>query len=259
MLLAIDVGNTNITVGVFDGEELKTSFRLTTQEIQTSDEYGMKLRGIIREKFEHLPEIGGCIISSVVPNTMHSLTSAVIKYFDVRPVVVGPGLKTGIHIRIDNPKEMGADKITDVVAAHTLYDGNLIVIDFGTATTYDLVDANGVYLGGVIQPGLSISAQALSQRAAKLPNIELALPKSILAKNTVDAMQAGVIFGYIGSCRYIIEEMKKNSGLPDVRVVATGGLGRLISHELPEIDFYDPQLTLKGLEILYRKNRQEKS
>ena len=259
MLLAIDVGNTNITVGVFEGSELRTSFRLTTKESQTSDEYGMQLRGLIREKFEvkslEMPKISGCIISSVVPNTMHSLTSAVIKYFDVKPVIVGPGLKTGIHIRIDNPKEMGADKITDIVAAHSLYEGNLIVIDFGTATTYDVVDGNGVYYGGVIQPGLSISAQALSQRAAKLPNIELAIPKSIIAKNTVDAMQAGVVYGYIGSCRYLIEELKKKSGLDNVRVAATGGLGRLISHELPEIDFYDPQLTLKGLEILYRKNR----
>ena len=256
MLLAIDTGNTNITVGVFDGDKLATSFRLTTKEVFTSDEYGLHLRGIIREKFGEVVPVDGCIISSVVPNVMHSLTSAIIKYFDVRPVIVGPGLKTGIHIRIDNPKEMGADKITDVVAAHEIYGGNLIVIDFGTATTFDLVDSEGIYLAGVIQPGISISAQALSSRAAKLPNIELTKPKTILAKNTVDAMQAGVVYGYIGACKHIINEMKASSGLEDIKVVATGGLGRIVSNELPEIDFYDQNLTLKGLRILYDKNKK---
>ena len=255
MLLTIDVGNTNITVGLFFGEELRSTFRLTTKDTCTSDEYGMHLRAIIREKGEDPGNVGGCIISSVVPDTMHSLASAIIKYFHVRPVVVGPGLKTGIRIRIDNPKEIGADKITDIVSAHTLYGGNLIVVDFGTATTYDLVSADGTYLAGVIQPGIAISAKALSDRAAKLPKIELTKPDSILAKNTVDAMQAGVIYGYIGSARYIIEEMKNASGLTDVRVIATGGLGKILTPSMPEIDIYDEMLTLKGLMLLYRKNR----
>ena len=254
MLLVIDVGNTNITCGVFNKEELLATFRLTTREVSTSDEYGVKLRSTIREKFGYDVLIGGCIVASVVPSTMHSLGSAIIKYFNVRPLNVEPGLKTGIRIRIDNPKELGADKIVDAVAAHELYGGNLIVIDFGTATTYDLVDADGTYHSGVIQPGLGISARALSEKAAKLPNIELRKPPTIISKNTVEAMQAGVVFGYIGSARYIIKKLKEESGLSNIRVVATGGLGKILADELPEIDIYDEMLTLKGLRILYEKN-----
>ncbi|MBE5996178.1 MAG: type III pantothenate kinase [Lachnospiraceae bacterium] len=255
MLLAVDVGNTNITVGLFDDEALCGTFRLTTKQTCTSDEYGFHLKTLMREKFDFLTPIDGCIVSSVVPNIMHSLTSAIIKYFNVRPIIVGPGLKTGIHIKIDNPKELGADKIVDAVAAHEIYGGNLIVIDFGTATTYDLVGEDGTYYSGVIQPGISISAHALSERAAKLPNIELRKPKTIISRNTVEAMQAGVVFGYIGSCRYIIEKLKEEWKMENVRVVATGGLGKIIADELPEISIYDEMLTLKGLQILYAKNR----
>lgn len=254
MLLAVDIGNTNITVGLFDGEALCGTFRLTTKQVCTSDEYGFHLKTLMREKFDFMTPIDGCIISSVVPNIMHTFVSAIIKYFNVRPILVGPGLKTGIHIKIDNPKELGADKIVDAVAAHEIYGGNLIVIDFGTATTYDLVGADGTYHSGVIQPGISISANALSEKAAKLPNIELRKPKTIISRNTVEAMQAGVIFGYIGSCKYIIEKLKEESGLENVKVVATGGLGKIIADELPEIDIYDEILILKGLQILYRKN-----
>ena len=252
----MDVGNTNITVGVFEGKDLRATIRLTTKTVSTSDEYGVQLRTTIREKFHREVLIDGCIISSVVPNTMHSLSSSIIKYFDIRPLIVGPGLKTGIRIRIDNPKELGADKITDAVAAHELYGGNLIVVDFGTATTYDLVYADGTFFTGVIQPGIGISARALTERAAKLPDIELRKPSTIISKNTVEAMQAGVIYGYIGSARYIIQKLKDESGLSDIRVVATGGLGKLIADELPEIDIYDEMLTLKGLQILYDKNRK---
>jgi len=255
MLLAVDVGNTNITVGLFDDEALCGTFRLTTKQTCTSDEYGFHLKTLMREKFDFLTPIDGCIVSSVVPNIMHSLTSAIIKYFNVRPIIVGPGLKTGIHIKIDNPKELGADKIVDAVAAHEIYGGNLIVIDFGTATTYDLVGEDGTYYSGVIQPGISISAHALSERAAKLPNIELRKPKTIISRNTVEAMQAGVVFVYIGSCRYIIEKLKEEWKMENVRVVATGGLGKIIADELPEISIYDEMLTLKGLQILYAKNR----
>ena len=254
MLLVVDVGNTNITCGVYEKEELRATFRLTTREVSTSDEYGVQLRSTIREKFGYDVSIAGCIISSVVPNTMHSLTSSIIKYFNIRPIIVGPGLKTGIRIRIDNPKELGADKIVDAVAAHEIYGGNLIVIDFGTATTYDLVDGDGTYHSGVIQPGIGISARALSERAAKLPNIEIRKQATIISKNTVEAMQAGVVFGYIGSAKYIIRKLKEESGLSGIRVVATGGLGKIIADELPEIDIYDEMLTLKGLQILYEKN-----
>ncbi len=255
MLLAVDIGNTNITVGLFDGEALSGTFRLTTKQICTSDEYGVQLKTMMREKFDFMSPVEGCIISSVVPNIMHTFTSAIIKYFDVRPILVGPGLKTGIHIKMDNPKELGADKIVDAVAAHELYGGNLIVIDFGTATTYDLVGEDGTYHSGVIQPGISISANALSEKAAKLPNIDLRKPKTIISRNTVEAMQAGVVYGYIGSCKYIVEKLKEESGMKDIRVIATGGLGKIIADELPEIDIYDELLILKGLQILYAKNR----
>ena len=254
MLLAIDVGNTNITVGVYNGKELKGTFRLTTKQTCTSDEYGFQLKAMMRERFEFAVVIDGCIISSVVPNIMHSLTSAIVKYFFVKPIIVGPGLKTGIHIKIDNPKELGADRITDAVAVHELYEGSFIIIDFGTATTYDVVGADGTYHTGVIQPGVMISANALSEQTAKLPSIELKKPNTIISRNTVEAMQAGVMYGYMGSCRYIIRKIKEECGLEDVRVIATGGLGRTFTEELEEIDFYDEMLTLHGLRILYEKN-----
>ena len=255
MLLGIDVGNTNITVGIFDGGKLLGTFRLTTKQTCTSDEYGMYIKTLMRERFDSPIEIDGCIISSVVPNLMHSLTSAIIKYFSIRPIIVGPGLRTGIRINIDNPKEVGADKIVDAVAAHEIYGGNCIVIDFGTATTFDLLAADGTYHSGVIAPGIQISARALSEKAAKLPEIELRMPKTIISKNTVEAMQAGVLYGYIGACRHIIEKLKEESGMKNVLVIATGGLGKIIADELPEIDIYDNALILKGLAILYEKNR----
>ena len=254
MLLAIDVGNTNITVGLFEGEKMSGTFRLTTNETCTSDEYGYRLKALMRERFDFPVFVEGCIISSVVPNIMYSLTSAIIKYFGVRPLIVSSELDTGITIDIPNPSQIGADKITDAVAAYFLYGGPLIVIDFGTATTYDLIDESGRYYSGVIQPGIVISSLALSERTAKLPNIELVMPKTVLAKNTVEAMQAGVLFGYVGSCKYIIRKMKEESGLSGVRVVATGGLGKIIADELPEIDVYDETLILKGLRILYDRN-----
>ena len=255
MLLALDVGNTNITIGVFDKDKLAGTFRINTKISRTSDEFGTVLKGILRENGLVPEKINNTIISSVVPAVMHSLTSGVIKYFHTQPLIVEPGVKTGIKIAISNPTQVGADRIVDAVGAYELYGGPCIVIDYGTATTYDLVDGEGTFLAGVTAPGIRISAKALWQDAAKLPEIEIKKPDHILAKETVSSMQAGLVFGYIGQTEYIIRKMKEESGLNDVKVVATGGLGKMIAEETDCIDIYDAHLTLKGLQLIYEKQR----
>ncbi len=255
MILAIDVGNTNITIGVFQEEELKGVFRMTSSLVRTSDEYGIYLCSLL----EHRGTDPGCIenvvISSVVPDVMYSLNSAVIKYFKVRPITVGPGIRTGIKLVTGNPKEIGADRIVDAVAAYSLYGGPVLVVDFGTATTYDLILADGSFAAGITSPGIRISAKALWEDTAKLPKIEIRKPRSILAKDTITSMQAGLVYGYIGQTEYIIQKVKEESGIKDLRVVATGGLGKIIADETDSIQVYDNMLTLKGLRLIYEKNR----
>ena len=196
------------------------------------------------------------IISSVVPAVMHSFNSAIIKYFGLKPIIVGPGIRTGIRIATTNPKETGADRIVDAVAGYELYGGPVIVVDFGTATTYDLITQDGRFVGGVTSPGIRTSANALWQQAAKLPEIEIRKPKNILAKDTVTSMQGGLVYGYIGQTEYIIRKMKEESGLGKINVVATGGLGKMIAKETSFINYYDANLTLKGLQIIYDKQKQ---
>lgn len=253
MLFAIDVGNTNITVGLFDGEKLINTFRMTTGISRTSDEYGIMFGNWLNIKGFMLKDITAVIISSVVPKVMHSLTSGIIKYLDITPIIVAPGIKTGINVTIPNPKALGADRLVDAVAAYELYGGPVIVVDFGTATTHDLVLADGSFHSGVTSPGIRLAASALWTGAAKLPEIEIKKPDSILAKDTVSSMQAGVFYGYIGQTEYIIKKMKDASGLDDIKVVATGGLGKLISENSDGIDVYDPNLTLQGLRLIYEK------
>ncbi|MBE5947122.1 MAG: type III pantothenate kinase [Lachnospiraceae bacterium] len=253
MLFAIDVGNTNITVGLFDGERLVNTFRMTTGISRTSDEYGIMFGNWLNIKGFMLKDITAVIISSVVPKVMHSLTSGIIKYLDITPIIVAPGIKTGINVTIPNPKALGADRLVDAVAAYELYGGPVIVVDFGTATTHDLVLADGSFHSGVTSPGIRLAASALWTGAAKLPEIEIKKPDSILAKDTVSSMQAGVFYGYIGQTEYIIKKMKEASGLGDIKVVATGGLGKLISENSDGIDVYDPNLTLQGLRLIYEK------
>lgn len=197
------------------------------------------------------------IISSVVPAVMHSFNSAIIKYFGLKPIIVGPGIRTGIRIATTNPKETGADRIVDAVAGYELYGGPVIVVDFGTATTYDLITQDGRFVGGVTSPGIRTSANALWQQAAKLPEIEIRKPKNILAKDTVTSMQGGLVYGYIGQTEYIIRKMKEESGLGKINVVATGGLGKMIAKETSFINYYDANLTLKGLQIIYDKQKQD--
>lgn len=256
MLIAIDIGNSDFTLGLFRGKKLCDTFRMTTKVRRTSDEYGVFLLNILQYKGYEKGEIDAVIIASVVPAVMHSFNSAIIKYFGIRPIIVGPGTRTGIKIKTVNPREMGADRIVDVVAAYELYGGPVLVVDFATATTYDFVNEAGELTGGVTSPGLRTSAIALWQEAAKLPEVEIRKPAGIMARDTVSSMQAGLVYGHIGQTEYIIKKMKEESGCPNCKVVATGGFGKMIADETDSIDYYDPNLTLKGLQIVHEKQRR---
>ena len=256
MLLVVDVGNTNITLGVFDGEELNGTFRMTTKLPRTSDEYGIELRQLIECQGLKKDDITDIIVASVVPDVMHSLGSAMIKYFGIKPMIVSAGIKTGIRVCTENPKQVGADRIVDAVAAYNIYGGPIIVIDFGTATTYDIVGPDGTFEGAVIAPGIRTSAQALWGGAAMLPAIDIRKPASIIGKETVSSMQAGIVYGQIGQAEYIVKKIREESGYLDAKVVASGGLGNIIAKETDFIDYYDPQLTLKGLKMIFEKNKK---
>lgn len=256
MLLVVDVGNTNITLGVFDKEELLTTFRLTTKMARTSDEYGITICNMIERNGLKVEDIDGIVIASVVPNVMHSFNNAIVKYFGKTPLIVGPGVKTGIKVATENPRQIGADRIVDAVAAYSIYKGPVIVIDFGTATTYDLVSEDGSFVAGITAPGIRTAAEALWEKAAKLPEIEICKPKSILAKETISSMQAGLVYGQIGQTEYIVNQMKKECGYQNIKTVATGGLGKIIAQETEVIDIYDSMLTLHGLRIIYNKNME---
>lgn len=255
MLLAIDIGNTNITFGVFQEAELLFTFRLTTDLPRTSNEFGEAIvEGLSRHGVPE-KEIHDVIIASVVPKVMYSLVSSIRKYFGRSPYVVGNDTESGIQIDAANPSEIGTDRIVDAAGAYELYGGPVIVIDFGTATTYDLVTGDGVFAARVTCPGIKISARALWSSAAQLPEIEIKKPDTILAKNTILSMQAGLIYGAIGQAEYIVRKIKEESGIADVRVVATGGLGRCVSDATDAIDIYDPDLTLQGTRLVYEKTK----
>ena len=253
MLLALDAGNTNITIGVFEGEEFKGIYRLTTKLPRTSDEFGLLIVDLIKQCGATPDDIDDVIIASVVPNIMYSLTSSIIKYFNCNPIEVKSGIKTGLKIATTNPKELGADRIVDAVAAIELYGGPIIVVDFGTATTFDLVSGDGTFVAAVTSPGIRTSAEALFKGAAKLPEVEIRKPDTILAKDTITSMQAGLFYGWLGQTEYIIKKLKEESGYTDVKVVATGGLGNLFSKESKEIEIYNPRLTLYGLKYVYER------
>ena len=255
MLLVVDVGNTHITLGVFDGKELKATFRATAKQPRTSDEYGIQLCDMLMHRGFNVKDIEDVIVSSVVPDVMHSLGSAIIKYFHVKAIVPST-LEMGLKINTEHPKEIGPDRIVDAVAAYEKYGGPILVLDFGTATTYDYVTAEGNFAAGITAPGIRISSEALWKSAAKLPNVEIKKPKSILAQETISSMQAGLMYGQIGQTEYIIKKVKEETGIPDMKVVATGGLGRTIADETDAIDVYDSVLTLDGLRIIYEKNRR---
>ena len=253
MITVIDVGNTNITIGVMQEDEVVASFRLTTSQRRTSDEFVAVFYGLFQTNGINQKLVEGVVISSVVPKIMHSLRNSIYKFFDLEPIIIGAGIKTGIQFKTENPKSVGADRIVDLVAGHYLYGGPLIVVDFGTATTYDYLDANGVFEFGLTSPGIETAATALWSKAAQLPEIEIKKPPSIKCKNTITSMQGGLVFGYIGQTEYIIRKIKEAVGA--ARVIATGGLGRIIFNETDMIDDYDPNLSFKGMKIIYDKNR----
>lgn len=255
MLLAIDIGNTNLTFGLFHGKKILHKFRLTTSLPRTSDEFGVQIKEQLSHQNVSAQDIEDVIVGSVVPKIMYSLTSGIKKYLHCDPIIVGQGTKTGIKIATTNPMEVGADRIVDAVGAYFLYGGPVMVIDYGTATTYDLVTGDGSFVAGVTAPGIHISAKALWSNAAKLPEIEIVKPESIMAKTTITSMQAGLVYGTIGQTEYIIDKFREESGLVDMKVVATGGLGRIISEGTEKIDVYDSELTLQGTRLIYERTK----
>lgn len=255
MLLAFDVGNTNIVAGVYDGKRLVSNWRIATNTLQTADQYGASLGMLFMLDDLHLKDIDAVIISTVVPPIIPILETLCDRYFHLIPIMVGPGIRTGLNILYDNPRELGADRIVNAVAAIDEYGGPLIVIDMGTATTFCAIDDKRRYLGGAVAPGLGISMEALFQRASKLPRIELIKTDTLICKNTVTAMQAGVYYGAVGQIDGIVKRMKSEMKFPHIKVIATGGLASLIAEESETIDVIDPMLTLKGLRVLYEKNK----
>ncbi len=255
MIFVLDVGNTNTVLGVFSQKELKHNWRVETNRNKTEDEYGMLIKSLLFHEGISFSDITGIIISSVVPPIMVALERMCKKYFHINALIVGPGIKTGLNIKYENPREVGADRIVNAVAGIAEYGSPLIIVDFGTATTYCYINKEKQYMGGAIAPGISISTEALYSKAAKLPRIEIVRPEKIIGKNTVSAMQAGIIFGYVGQVEGIVVRMKQESGT-NPKVIATGGLASLISNESNVIDIIDPLLTLKGLYIIYLLNQK---
>ena len=254
MLLVFDIGNSNIVLGTYEGIKLLRNWRISTDRQKNGDEYGMLMNNLFHYQGIRMTDIDAIIISSVVPPLMVPMIKMCERYFHIHPLVVGPGIKTGIRLKYENPREIGADRIVNVVGAYEQYGGPLIVIDIGTATTFDVVADNGDFLGGVIAPGLGSSADALFQRAAKLPRIELVTPKNVISRNTIAGMQAGIIFGYVGQIDEIVNRIKAEMKEEKVTVVATGGYARMISRESKTIDKIDHFLTLTGLRVLYERN-----
>jgi len=254
MLLAIDVGNTNIAFGVFEGETLRATWNVATDLNKTADEYAVLLLNLLPREGLVLSDIDSAIVASVVPPLEPIFEELSQRYLGVPPIVVGPGVKTGVRICTDNPREVGADRVVNAAAAHRLYDGPLIVIDFGTATTVDAVSKEGDYLGGAIAPGIGIAAEALFERASKLPRIELIPPEHAIGKNTVASMQSGIIFGYVGLIESLVTRIQRELG-GKVRVVATGGFADAIAKETKVVDVVNLHLTLIGLRLVHEMNR----
>lgn len=267
MLLAFDVGNTNIALGVFRDGEMITSWRLATDNSKSADEYGMIIQNLFRYEKLDPKEVKDVIISTVVPSILYTLQHLSQKYFNRKALVIGPGIKTGLIVKYDNPKQVGADRIVNAVAARAKYGGPLIIIDFGTATTFCAVTEKGEYIGGTIAPGLKISSDALFEKTAILPKVELEEPGHVICRNTNSSMQSGLVYGHMGVVDYITKRMKTElveysraegceATEDDVTVIATGGLSSLIENGVDCIDYVDKLLTLEGLEIIYKKNKK---
>ena len=254
MLLVFDVGNTNIVLGTYNQDVLVKHWRLSTNRAQTADEYGTMILNLFEHSGLDYHEVEAIVISSVVPPLMPTLEEMSLMYFKVKPIIVGPGVKTGMPILYDNPREIGADRVVNAIAGYEQYGGPLIIVDFGTATTFCVISDKGEYLGGAITAGIGIATEALFQRAAKLPRIELVKPKRVIGRNTVSSMQSGLIYGYIGQVDGIVRRIKEEIN-SDAFVVATGGIADLIAKDAETINKVDPNLTLEGLRIIYQRNR----
>jgi len=254
MLLAIDIGNTNITLGIFQGEELRATWRLAPDVNRLADEYGVLMVSLLAEEGLVRGDVDAAVMSTVVPDLEPVFEQVCSRYFHVRPLVVGTGVRTGLRILYDSPRDVGADRVADAVAAIHLYGTPLILVDLGTGAVFDAISKEGDYVGGAIAPGMAIAAEALFRRAAKLYRVELARPKTAIGRNTVAAVQSGLIFGYVGLVEGIVTRFKEELG-GQAKVVATGGWAELIAAETSVIDVVDPNLTLTGLRILYELNR----
>ena len=257
MLLAIDIGNTNIKIGVFGGDKLVHSFRLSTVRVRTGDEYGLDILAQLSAKKISPESIDGAIMSSVKPGLNYTFEHACDYYVGVKPLIVGSGVKTGINIKYDNPKEVGADRIVNSVAAYYTYGGPCITIDCGTATTFNVISEKGEFLGGAIAHGLKSAAESLAESAEKLPKIELSLPSKVIGRTTITNMQSGLLQGYIGMAERIIRLMKEESGYQSAKVIATGGLSAIIKENSEVIDVLDRTLTLRGLNVIYKLNKEK--
>ncbi|MDO4394040.1 MAG: type III pantothenate kinase [Bacillota bacterium] len=262
MLLAFDVGNSNIVLGVFENGKMITNWRLETDNNKSADEYGMIVGQLFRYENLDISKVEDVIISTVVPSVLYTLQHLSMKYFHKKAMVIGPGIKTGLVVKYDNPKQVGADRIVNAVAAHAKYGGPIIVIDLGTATTFCAVTDKAEYIGGTIAPGLKISSEALFEKTSKLPKVELEEPGHVICRNTITSMQSGLVYGHMGMVEFIVKKMKAELGefcgkpVTDVKVVATGGLATMISKGAHCIDYVDKMLTLEGLELIYNKNKK---
>lgn len=256
MILTLDIGNTNMKTALFRDMEMVQYWRLSTNRNRTSDEYGMALMNLLNHNHIDPKSVKGIMMSSVVPQINFTIEHMCRNYFGMEPMKIEPGVRTGINIKYENPRELGSDRIANAVAAFELYGGPCITIDFGTATSFGAISAKGEFLGGAICPGLRLSADALTERTAKLPRFELMKPDSVIGRNTVSNMQAGIVYGYIGQVNYIVNRMKREMDMPDVKVIATGGLAVLVAGESRVIDVMDGLLTLKGLCLIYKKNAE---
>ena len=254
MILTLDIGNTNIKTALFEGMEMKEYWRLSTNRNRTSDEYGMAMINLLNHYGVDVAQVEGIMMSSVVPQINFTIEHMCRNYFGMDPMKIEPGVRTGINIKYENPRELGSDRIANAVAAYELYGGPCITIDFGTATSFGAISARGEFLGGAICPGLKLAADALTERTAKLPRFELVKPENVIGRNTVANMQAGIVYGYIGQIKYLVNRMKREMGVEGIKVIATGGMAVLVAGESSAIDVMDGLLTLKGLRLIYEKN-----
>ena len=255
MILTLDIGNTNMKTALFDGPEMVHYWRLSTTRKYTSDEMGVMMTQLFEHERLRHEQVTGIVMSSVVPTMNFTVEHMCRDYFGMAPMTVGPGVKTGIDIKYENPRELGSDRICNAVAAYTLYGGPCVYIDFGTATTFGALDEKGGFLGGCICPGIKLTSEALVSGTAKLPHFELMMPDRVIGKTTIANLQSGVINGYVGQVIYLVDEIRREMGKPEAKVIATGGMARLIAPKSGVIDHIDGLLTLKGLRLIYEKNQ----